>query len=115
MSLEASISPAPTKVSSKKKVENSSIVKYRLMIFSRVVLAILGGYYFSAISAMLIGSAFLSEPLKANAVLSGTMLAFVIHCAVFIWVFMVNSTIKAWLGVVVPSLFMTLIYWLIKG
>ena len=42
------------------------------------------------------------------------MLAFVIHCAVFIWVFMVQSTLKAWLGVVVPIVILSLVYWLLR-
>lgn len=85
------------------------------MIFSRFVLAIFGGYYFAAIAAMLMGFLFSAEPSKANAVFGATMLAFVTHCAVFIWVFLVNSTVKVWLGVIVPSVLMTLIYWFLKG
>ncbi|ENW05023.1 hypothetical protein F934_01755 [Acinetobacter beijerinckii ANC 3835] len=85
------------------------------MIFSRFVLAIFGGYYFAAIAAMLMGFLFSAEPSKANAVFGATMLAFVIHCTVFIWVFLVNSTVKVWLGIIVPSALMTLIYWFLKG
>ncbi|WP_151714863.1 DUF3649 domain-containing protein [Acinetobacter sp. TUM15071] len=115
MNIEASVPLASAKRVTKKKVEQSSLIKYRLMIFSRFVLAIFGGYYFAAIAAMLMGVLFTTEPLKANAVFGATMLAFVIHCAVFIWVFLVNSTVKVWLGVIVPSVLMTLIYWFLKG
>lgn len=108
--------PVPTKVSSKKvKTQKKSMIRYRVMIFFRFVLAIFGGYYFAAITAMLIGVFFHTEPLKANAVMSATMLAFILHCGVFIWVFMVNSTLKVWLGVILPSVLMTAVYWLIKG
>ena len=54
-------------------------------------------------------------PLKANAVLSVTMLAFIIHCALFVWIFMVKSTLKVWLAVVLPSVLMTFIYLLLQG
>ncbi|KYQ84400.1 iron transporter [Acinetobacter sp. NRRL B-65365] len=115
MTIEASIPLVSTKRTTKKQVEQSSLIQYRLMIFSRFVLAIFGGYYFAAIATMLSGYLFSSEPLKASAVFSMTMLAFVIHCAIFIWVFMVNSTLKVWLGVVIPSLAMTVLYWILKG
>lgn len=115
MTIEASIPLVSTKRATKKQVEQSSLIQYRLMIFSRFVLAIFGGYYFAAIATMLSGYLFSSEPLKASAVFSATMLAFVIHCAIFIWIFMVNSTLKVWLGVVIPSLAMTVLYWFLKG
>ncbi|WHP05986.1 DUF3649 domain-containing protein [Acinetobacter corruptisaponis] len=108
--------PVPTKISSKKvKTNKKSIIRYRVMIFFRFILALFGGYYFAAIAAMLMGQFFHTEPLKANAVMSATMLAFILHCGVFIWVFMVSSTLKAWLGVILPSVLMTVVYWLIKG
>lgn len=107
--------PVRQKSVTKKVVDTKSLINYRLMIFFRFILAIFGGYFFSAITAMLIGAFFISEPNKANAVLMGTMLAFVLHCAVFIWVFMVKSTLKAWLGVLVPTVIFYVVYLLMKG
>lgn len=115
MTIEASVPLVSNTSAVKKKVEQASLIKYRLMIFSRFILAIVGGYYFVAIAAMLIGFLFSSEPSRANAVFSATMLAFVVHCILFIWIFMVNSTLKVWLGVIIPSLIMTLMYGLLKG
>lgn len=115
MSIEASVPLVSSTRVVKKKVAPSSLIRYRLMIFSRFVLAIFGGYYFAAIAAMLIGCLFSSEPSRANAVFSATMLAFVVHCILFIWIFMVNSTLKVWLGVIIPSLIMTVMYGLLKG
>ncbi|MGN5763187.1 iron transporter [Acinetobacter calcoaceticus] len=115
MTIEASVSLVSNTSAVKKKVEQASMIKYRLMIFSRFILAIVGGYYFAAIAAMLIGFLFSSEPSRANAVFSATMLAFVVHCILFIWIFMVKSTLKVWLGVIIPSLIMTLMYGLLKG
>ncbi|MDR7015508.1 hypothetical protein [Acinetobacter sp. 3657] len=115
MTIEASVPFVATKSVSKHRIQQSSLLKYRLMVFSRFVLAIFGGYYFAAIATMLLVFLFPTEPLKANAVLSVTMLAFIIHCALFIWVFMVNSTLKVWLSVVLPSVLMTLIYLFLQG
>ncbi len=103
------------RVQKKAQVGTETVLRYRWMVFARFVLAILGGYYLSAIVAMCLAILFNSEPYQAYAVLSATMLAFVIHCAAFIWVFMVNSTLKAWLGIIIPSLIFTLTYWVLKG
>ncbi|ENW96372.1 hypothetical protein [Acinetobacter sp. NIPH 298] len=115
MTIEASVPFVTTKSVSKNRIQQSSLLKYRLMIFSRFVLAIFGAYYLVAIAVMLIVFLFPSEPLKANAVLSVTMLAFIIHCALFVWIFMVKSTLKVWLAVVLPSILMTFIYLLLQG
>lgn len=103
------------RVQKKAQVGADTVLRYRWMIFTRFVLAIFGGYYLAAIVAMCIATLFNSEPYQAYAVLSATMLAFVIHCAAFIWIFMVNSTLKAWLGIIIPSLIFTLAYWVLKG
>lgn len=112
-SIQQSVRVKP--ITKKYKVEPKSLLSYRMMIFGRFVLSMFGGYYLSAILAMCLSVFFVNEPIKASAVMAVTMLAFVIHCGVFIWVFMVNSTVKAWLGVIIPSIVLTLIYWLIKG
>lgn len=88
-------------------------LKYRLQILYRFVLAIFGGYALSVLTAIVISLGFPS--LQASAVTSGTMLAFIIHCAVFIWVFMVNSVIKASLGVIIPIVIFSIFYQLVKG
>lgn len=106
---------ASKKGNTSKQGDPSALVRYRLMVFLRFVLAIFGGYYLAAITATVMGMAFVAEPLKVNAVLSATMLAFIIYCAVFIGVFMVRSTLKAWMGVILPSLVMSALYWLMKG
>lgn len=115
MSFEASMNPLENKLPTKKNSRQVPMVKYRLMVLSRFVLAIFGGYYLAAIFTMLVGTFFHTEPLKSNTVLAVTMFSFVIYCAVFFWIFMVNSTKKAWLGIVIPSVVMTLAYFILKG
>ena len=85
----------------------SRLLTYRLMISYRFLLATVGGYALASYSAIVIAQIFAEQ--RANAVLSATLLAFCIYCAAFIWVFMVKKTLKASLGIVLP----TLILWAI--
>jgi hypothetical protein len=39
-----------------------------------------------------------------NAAMSATLIAFCLNCAAFIWVFMVQKTLKATLGIAVPCI-----------
>ncbi|MEG0483360.1 MAG: hypothetical protein RR575_05785 [Acinetobacter sp.] len=87
---------------------SSSLMTYRLMIFYRFILAIFGGYVLAALSAIVIAQTF--SEYRVASVMSATLLAFSIHCAAFIWVFMVNKTLKASLGIVVPCLVLWTIY-----
>lgn len=84
------------------------LTAYRVMIFYRFLLASVGGYLLAALSAILIAQFFADQPV--NAAMSATLLAFTIHCAAFIWVFMVNKTLKASLGIIIPSLILFGIY-----
>lgn len=77
------------------------------MISYRFLLAIVGGYALASYSAMVIAKTFAEQ--RSDAVLSATLLAFCIYCAAFIWVFIVKKTLKASLGIVLP----TLILWAI--
>lgn len=118
MTVEHDIKATPAKPmtaqkTSKVKPKAEGLSKYRWMIFGRFVLAIFGGYAFSALLSMCIANAF--PEMRASAVLSATMLAFVVHCAVFIWVFLVNSTLKAWLGVIIPCVVFFLLNLWLKG
>ena len=93
---------APTLKIKPKSQTDSTLLKYRCMVFYRFVLAIFGGYLLSALTAIVIAKAFIDS--RATAVIAATLLAFCIHCAAFIWVFMVHKTIKASLGIFIPCL-----------
>lgn len=103
------------KLSAKLKPQISSLLSYRIMIFLRFILAIFGGYYLAAMSAICLSEFFSEDHLRAKAVFVATMLSIIIHGFVFIMVFMTKSTSKAWFGVLIPSLIVTVIFWLIKG
>lgn len=86
----------------------SSLTIYRVMIFYRFVLAIFGGYALAALSAIVIAKTFAEY--RVASVMSATLIAFSLHCAAFIWVFMVNKTLKASLGIFIPILVLFIIY-----
>jgi hypothetical protein len=86
----------------KKKAKPETPLSYRFMIFYRFVLALVGGYILSALSAMAIAEVFIEQ--RASAAMSATLIAFCMYCAAFIWVFMVQKTLKASLGIVISSI-----------
>ena len=95
------IANASLKIKSK-VLTDSTLFKYRCVVFYRFVLALFGGYLLSALTAIVIAKAFIDS--RATAAIAATLLAFCIHCAAFIWVFMVHKTSKASLGIFIPCL-----------
>ena len=85
---------------SKQKVQ-PKLAAYRFMIFYRFMLAALGGYALASFAAMLIAQYF--SDYQSSAAISATMTGFLLQTAAFIWVFMVNKTLKATLGILVPA------------
>ncbi len=88
-----------------------TLVAYRWMIFYRFSLATVGGYLLAALVAMVTAQLFAEQ--RANAVMSATLLAFCVHTAAFIWVFMVHKTLKATLGIIIPMVILFVIYQLL--
>lgn len=84
---------------------------YRCMIFYRFMLATAGGYVLASLSAIVIAQLFITH--KSSAAMSAILIAFCLHCAVFIWVFMVNKTLKASLGIILPTVLLFIVYKLI--
>lgn len=73
----------------------SSAARYRWIILSRTLLAIGGGYLFTALST---ASLALTLPLpRPQAVLAATQLSFALYCTVIIWAFAASSARRAWL------------------
>ena len=85
-----------------KQSVNTSLISYRFMIFYRFALALIGGYVLASLSAVVIAQYFIEY--RASAAMSATLGAFLLQTTAFIWVFMVNKTLKATLGIVVPCL-----------
>ena len=101
--LKTNVAPFPTKQS-----VNTSLIGYRFMIFYRFALALIGGYVLASLSAVVIAQSFAES--RASAAMSATLVAFTLWACAFIWVFMVNKTLKASLGIILPSIFLFVIY-----
>lgn len=76
-------------------------ITYRLMILYRFILALIGGYILSSLSAIVIAQYFAEY--RTSAAMAATLIGFSLHCSAFIWVFMVNSTLKSTLGILIPT------------
>jgi hypothetical protein len=84
---------------------------YRLPVLSRAGAAAFGGYAFAAALSILL-SRILPMP-RAEAVLTGTMLGFIIYLCAILWAFAVPSPRRAWLGLLIPTLVCGVASWLL--
>ena len=91
----------------KKTQQKSLLLAYRFMIFYRFILALLGGYVLASLSAVVIAQSFAES--RGSAAMSATLVAFTLWACAFIWV-IVNKTLKASLGIILPSIFLFVIY-----
>lgn len=93
-----------------------SLSRYRWTIASRSVAAIFGGYglaaAFSACMSLVLPLAGMSRP---DAVLSATMLAFVLHAIAALWAFSCASAWRTWVGILIPAVLLALLTWAFGG
>jgi hypothetical protein len=77
-------------------------------LISRIVAALFGGYALAALGSV----AALALPMsKPQAVLTGMLASFAIYAGVVIWVFAVRSALKAWAGLIVMAVPLSLAAW----
>lgn len=87
----------------------SESARYRWRVASRVMAAAVGGYALTSAITVLLA---LVWPLpKAHAVLAATLLSFAVYAGVVVWVFSTRSATRAWVGMIVPTLILSLICW----
>jgi hypothetical protein len=84
--------------------------RYRANIVGRAAAAVLGGYALAALFAA--ATARLLPLPRVEAVLPGTMLAFVVIPAVAIWAFLARSVARAWAGIVIAAMLLAAATWL---
>lgn len=73
-----------------------------LPIVSRVIAAALGGYVLSSATAACLA---LALPLaRSEAVLTGTMVSFIVYVCAVLWVFAASSAWRAWIGLILPTI-----------
>lgn len=107
--MNAVVSPTVSRSSNSSKIKTKPLLlPYRFMVFYRFALALIGGYILASLSAIVIAQIF--EAHRSSAAMSATLIAFSLHCGAFIWVFMVNKTLKASLGIIIPSIILFIIY-----
>jgi hypothetical protein len=68
-------------------------------VVSRVLAAVLGGYGLAALATVFLSAAL--PMAMAGAVLSATMLGFLVYTAAVVWVFAAGSAGQAWRGILV--------------
>ena len=73
-----------------------------MMLLSRVLAAVFGGYALTSGVAVLLSSIL---PLsRVEAVQTATLSAFVVYTCAVIWVFAVRDLRRAWLGMLLPAI-----------
>jgi hypothetical protein len=87
--------------------------RYRLAVGSRTLAAVAGGYALSAVSTTLLAT--LLPQSKAEAVITATLLSFIVFCCAVLWVFAARNAWRAWAGLLAPSAVCGLGLWLQRG
>jgi hypothetical protein len=77
-------------------------------LISRILAALLGGYALAALSSVAVLALPMSKP---QAVLTGMLASFAIYAAAVTWVFAVRSALKAWVGLIVVAVPLSLAAW----
>ena len=95
------------KPSTKSKVQ-ANVIAYRMMILYRFILASAGGYLLATLATIVIAQLFIDS--GSSAAMSATLIGFSLNTAAFIWVFMVNKTLKATLGIAIPGVLLYIAY-----
>lgn len=93
-----------------KSIARAGLAHYRWAVFSRAIAAVLGGYALAYIAAA--GMSVWLPMARADAVLTATMLAFVIYALAVMWVFFAHNTLRAWAGIVVPTAVLAILFWI---
>lgn len=91
---------------------NVSSLRHKVGICFRLLAAAVGGYVLAQTVAIYIGLA-LPIP-KAEAVMTGFMLSFILHLAAILWVFAAQTAWRAWLGLLLPSALFTAGSWVLR-
>lgn len=75
-------------------------VSYRLAVTSRALAAIFAGYLLASVTSICIAQ-WLPIP-RAEAVVTGMMLSFLVYLVAVLWCFACRKALQAWVGVLLP-------------
>lgn len=84
-----------------------------LTLVSRTAAAILGGYALAAAVVIFLG-AILPLP-KGQAILAASLASFAVYTAAIVWVFAVQDNRRAWRGLLLPAVVLTLLGWWLRS
>jgi len=87
---------------------NASWTVYRWAVFSRALAAVLGGYALASAAAACL-AVWLPLP-RSDAVITGLMVSFVVYAIAVIWVFATRNAYRAWVGVLVPTAVLSVLF-----
>lgn len=82
----------------------SPLTHYRLAVASRSLAAVLGGYVLAAVSTAALGLLLSSLMSRVEAVMTATLLSWVIYAIAIAWTFYARTAWLAWAGVLLPAL-----------
>ena len=77
--------------------------RYRLNVASRTLAATAGGYALAAAAAAALSLVLAPALARVDAVLTATMLAWLVYAAAVAWVFYARTSWGAWLGLLAPA------------
>ncbi|MFJ4141300.1 DUF3649 domain-containing protein [Pseudomonas sp. NPDC089734] len=90
-----------TPVVNKRPAKSTDVsVAYRLAVTSRALAAIFAGYLLASITSICVAQ-WLPIP-RAEAVVTGMMLSFLVYLVAVLWCFACRTALQAWVGVLVP-------------
>lgn len=88
-------------------------IEYKLHVCSRFLIAIIGGYFFTAVSVSLLT---LTLPFtKVDAVLMSVSLSVLIYSVVFIYAFSIKSLKIVWISILLTTIVQSILVAMIKG
>jgi hypothetical protein len=79
-----------------------------LPLISRIVAAMFGGYALAALTSV---AALILPMDKPQAVLTGMLASFIVFACAVIWVFAVRSARRAWVGLLIAALPLSVAAW----
>ncbi|WEE79645.1 DUF3649 domain-containing protein [Comamonas testosteroni] len=82
----------------------SPLTHYRLAVASRSLAAVLGGYVLASVSTAALSLLLSSLMSRVEAVMTATLLSWVIYAIAIAWTFYARTAWLAWAGVLLPAL-----------
>jgi hypothetical protein len=91
----------------------SSSASASLLLSSRVAAAVAGGYALAAATAIFLASVLPAS--RAEGVIAGMQLSFVVYTAAVVWAFSPISLARAWAGLLLPAAVLAGLGWAMRG